>query len=225
MTTRIQLQSRSGETIDADLALPAGETPAGAVIVVHEWFGLNDDIRSHTDRLAAAGFIALAVDLYRGQVATDAQKAMALVTELQTTQAVEDIAGAMTYLREQPRANGKIGITGFCVGGAMALAAACQLDGLAAVVPFYGLPLPRYADWTKVTAAVQGHYGAKDGSIPVAKVEAVKQALEAAGKSVEIHFYEAGHAFMRTGGENYDEASAQAAFERMGGFLRAKLGG
>jgi carboxymethylenebutenolidase len=224
MTTRIQLSSRSGATIDADLALPAGDRPVGAVIVIHEWFGLNDDIRGITDRLAADGFVALAPDLYRGEVATEPQRAMQLVSKLQTREAMDDITGAVGYLRGHPRVNGRIGITGFCVGGAMALAAACNVEGLAAVVPFYGMPQPQYTDWTQVTAPIEGHYGAQDGSIPAAKVEAVRAALAASGKPVTIHFYEAGHAFMRRGGPAYNEAVAEQAWGRMVAFFAAQLG-
>ena len=212
-------------SVHGALALPAGAAPAGAVILVHEWYGLNDDLKRLAERFAAAGFLALAVDLYDGRVATDAPEAMQLSSALQTPDAVAIIAAAATALRAHPRANGKVAVTGFCLGGAMAIAAACGVPGLAAAVPFYGIPKPEYVDWSRCEIPLLGHYGAKDPIIPNERPQSLADAARAAGRSFELHFYDAGHAFMRERDPAmYDAPSAALAWERTVAFLRQHAG-
>lgn len=212
-------------TIHGALALPEGDAPAGAVILVHEWYGLNDDMRRLAGRFAAEGFLALAVDLYDGRVATDAPEAMKLSSGLKTPDAVRIIAAAAETLRALPRSNGRVAVTGFCLGGAMAIAAACAVPGLAAAVPFYGIPKPEYVDWSRCEAPILGHYGAKDPMIAMERPQALSHAARAAGRSFTLHFYDAGHAFMREGDPNaYDAPSASQAWERTVAFLREGLG-
>jgi carboxymethylenebutenolidase len=212
-------------TIHGALALPEGDAPAGAVILVHEWYGLNDDMRRLAGRFAAEGFLALAVDLYDGRVATDASEAMKLSSGLKTPDAVRIIAAAAETLRSLPRSNGRVAVTGFCLGGAMALAAACAVPGLAAAVPFYGIPKPEYVDWSRCEAPILGHYGAKDPMIAMERPQAMADAARAAGRSFTLHFYDAGHAFMREGDPDaYDAPSASQAWERTVAFLRERLG-
>lgn len=207
------------------LALPPGDAPAGAVILVHEWYGLNDDMRRLAGRFAAEGFLALAVDLYDGRVATDAPEAMQLSSALKTPDAVRIIAAAAEALRALPRSNGRVAVTGFCLGGAMAIAAACGVPGLAAAVPFYGIPKAEYVDWSRGDAPILGHYGAKDPIIAAERPQALSHAARAAGRSFELHFYDAGHAFMREGDPSaYDAPSASQAWERTVAFLRGRLG-
>jgi carboxymethylenebutenolidase len=214
-----------GRTVRAALALPAAAAPAGAVILAHEWYGLNDDMRRLADRFAAEGFVALSVDLFDGHVATDAAGAMQLAGALKTPVAVAVIAAAADALRALPSVNGKVAVTGFCLGGAMAVAAVCAVPGLAAAVPFYGIPKPEYVDWSRGDAPLLGHYGRRDPVIPVERPQALADAANAAGRSFELHFYEAGHAFMREGDAGaYDAPSAALAWERTVAFLRARLG-
>lgn len=211
--------------VQGALALPAGDAPAGAVILVHEWYGLNDDMRRLAERFAADGFIALAVDLYDGRVATAAPEAMQLSSALKTPDAVRIVAAAAEVLRALPRCNGRVAVTGFCLGGAMAIAAACGVPGLAAAVPFYGVPKPEYVDWSRCEAPIMGHYGAKDPMIPTERPQALADAARAAGRSFTLHFYDAGHAFMREGDPSvYDAPSASQAWERTVAFLRERLG-
>ncbi len=211
--------------IHGALALPEGDAPAGAVILVHEWYGLNDDMRRLAGRFAAEGFLALAVDLYDGRVATDAPEAMKLSSGLKTPDAVRIIAAAAETLRSLPRSNGRVAVTGFCLGGAMAIAAACAVPGLAAAVPFYGIPKPEYVDWSRCEAPILGHYGAKDPMIAMERPQALADAARAAGRSFALHFYDAGHAFMREGDPSaYDAPSASQAWERTVAFLRERLG-
>lgn len=224
MTTRIELSVPNGRKAAADLALPEGAGRAPAVIVVHEWWGLNDDMRRMAERFAAEGFVALSVDLFGGRVAADAGEAMALVQAMKTPEAMDVVRGAVSFLGEHPRGGGKIGVTGFCLGGAMALAAACSVEGLSAAVPFYGIPLPQHADYSRVRIPIQGHYAEKDGIIPTEKPRAVEAAVRAGGGDMQLFLYDAGHAFMRErDAAVYDEPSARLAWSRAVEFFREKL--
>jgi len=223
MTQRIDFVSRDGQPMTGELSLPAGSARGPAVVVVHEWWGLNDDMRRICERFAADGIVALAVDLFGGRVTTDEQVALKLVTEMKTLDAMEIIGGAVERLSSHARSDGRVFVTGFCVGGAMALAAACNVEGLAGVIPFYGVPKAEYADWSKRTCPVLGHYGRKDDGIPVAKVEALEAAIRAGSPApVSIHYYEAGHAFMREPDPaKFDERAAKLAWTRSVELMRA----
>jgi carboxymethylenebutenolidase len=223
-TTHIEFPAPGGRRVTGDLALPPGAARVPAIIVVHEWWGLNDDMRRVVTRFAGEGFAALAVDLYGGRSTARAEEAMELARAMKTAEALEVVRGAVAYLALHPRCTGKVGITGFCLGGAITLAAACNVEGLGAAVPFYGIPLPEYADYAKVKAPIQGHYGEKDPIIPVEKPRAVEAAVRAAGGDADIFLYDAGHAFLREGDPDaYHEASAKLAWERSIGFFRSKL--
>jgi len=223
-TTRIELDSKSGAHIHGELALPAGEAKAPAVIVIQEWWGVNDHIRSLVSRFAEAGFIALAPDLYHGKTTKDGGEAAKLMGALDWKVAVEDVAGAVAYLEKHARTNGKIGITGFCLGGAVALAAGAQLPALRAIVPFYGIPDAK-TDFSKLNGAVLGHYAKKDQYIPPATAEALGARLKEAGKTAEIKLYDADHAFVNdTRPEVYNAAEAKLAWDRTIAFLHAQLG-
>ena len=224
MTERFSFTA-AGESVDAAIARPAGTAPAGSVIVVHEWWGLNDGMRHICDRFAVEGFVALAVDLYGGRVATEPAVAMQLSGELKTARALEIVAAASEALRSEPRGNGRVAVTGFCLGGAIALAAACSVDGLLAAVPFYGIPKPEFFDVTKLRAPVLAHYGDRDPVIPAERPKAIADAAHAAGKAFTLHMYEAGHAFMReTDPQAYVPEAATRAWERTIAFLRSTVG-
>lgn len=208
------------------LATPAGDAPAGAVIVLHEWWGLNAQIAAFLDQLAAEGWLALGLDLYEGEVATEPAQAMALSNRMQTADAIERVRAAQAWLAAHPRSNGRVGLTGFCLGGAITLAAACHVPGLAAAAPFYGLPLPRFADFSRLQAAVQGHYGLHDPILANERVDALEQALQAAGARAQIFRYDAGHAFMREGDPAaFVPEAAASARARLFAFLHAELDG
>lgn len=210
----------------AALALPSGGERVPFLIVVHEWWGLNDDIRGLSDRFAAEGFAALAVDLYGGRSTADAMEAMQLVNDMKTAEAMKVIAGAVGFAKAHGRSNGKVGITGFCLGGAMAIAAACTVPGLAASVPFYGVPRAEFVDFTAPRPPILGHYGERDGSIPPEKIQPVVDAALASGNRFELCLYDAGHAFMRAhDAKAFDPAAAALAWARTLAFLRAELAG
>jgi carboxymethylenebutenolidase len=224
MTTRIDLESTAGERIQGELKEPPGVGKAPGLIVVQEWWGVNDHIRSLVDRFAAAGFLALAPDLYKGKTTKDVGEASKLMNALDWGKAVEDVGGAARLLAKHPRCNGKVGITGFCMGGAVALAAGARIPELRAVVPFYGMPDPA-TDYTKMTAAVLGHYGEKDTYYDPGKVRALEKRLRDAGKRADLQIYAAGHAFVNdTRPEAYDAAAANLAWDQTLTFLHAELG-
>jgi carboxymethylenebutenolidase len=194
---------------------PVTDTPQlGTVLIIHEWFGLNAGMRLHADRFAADGFRALAVDLFGGKVAGDVASAQRLAAELKVEHANEVIAGAAKYMRSPPGASGKIGLAGFCLGGAVALAAANRLDDVGATVTFCGMPPDRHTDLSKIKSIVMGHYGMRDPVLPVAQPRALFEALTAGGKQALFHAYDAGHAFMRAGTQSYHAAVADLAWKR-----------
>lgn len=223
-TSPVEIEVEGANPAIGALALPAGEGPVPSVIVVHEWWGLNDDMRRVATRLASEGFIALAIDLYGGRSASEPPEAFELMNALRTPEAMKVVSGGVRWLRAQPRSNGHVGITGFCLGGAMTLAAACQVPGLDAAVPFYGIPKPEYADYSRVRVPISAHFGKRDPTIPVERPEAVAAAVRAGGGDIELFLYDAGHAFLREGDPKaYDAESATLAWQRMLTFLRNRL--
>lgn len=225
MSTTLSLSLSKETTASAELVLPPGEAPAGGLIIVHEWWGLNDDIRRLARRFAAEGLIACAVDLYGGRVTTEATEALGLSSELDTKHAIEIVRAARQALLAHPRSNGKVGVTGFCLGGAMALASACQVPGLDAALPFYGTPKDEHLDLSRVTARIQGHYAKVDPFVSFERVTSIAERARAAGVSFELFAYDAGHAFMREADPSvYHEPSATLAWQRATAFLRDTLG-
>ena len=216
---------RDGEELTGYLARPAGDGPAPAVVVIQEWWGLNDHIKDLADRFAAEGFVALAPDLYKGQVATEPDEARKLVMELDMMEAVAEIDQAMAFLLDQEYVSGdKAGVVGFCMGGGLALQAAVNSDRVGASVPFYGTLLePDQAALVK--APVQAHYGTAD-RFDLAALEAMGQIIEdEAGQPSEVYIYEeAPHAFMNDTSESYRPEAAAEAWERTLTWFRTHLG-
>jgi carboxymethylenebutenolidase len=224
MTTRVSFSSRDGRTVEGELEEPAGAGKAPGVVLVQEWWGVNDHVRSLAARLAKEGFLVLAPDLYHGTVTRDAEEAARLMTQLDTLTAVGEIAGAAAFLKEHPRGTGKVGVTGFCLGGALSFAAACHVEGLSAVVPFYGIPAAEKVDYGKVTAPILAHFARNDDWATVAKAEEIKSALDQRGHPMELQTYDAQHAFVNdTRPEVYDAANAKLAWERTVAFFRKHL--
>lgn len=195
---------------------------APGVVVIQEWWGLNDNIKWIADRFAEAGFVALAPDLYHGEITSVPDEARRLAMQLNMAQAAKDMSGALDAVKA--RSNGQVGVVGFCMGGGLALAlAALRPDAVEAVVPFYGLPRIAGLDWARMKAAVQGHYGETDAGIPLEEVRKLEANLKAVGREVEFLVYPAGHAFFNDQGRNYHPESAKLAWDRTIQFLRSKL--
>lgn len=201
-----------GKTLMGYLARQTGASPAPAVVVIQEWWGLNDHIKDVTRRFADEGFVALAPDLYHGQVATEPDEARKLAMELSMPEAVQEIQQAIAYLQAQEYVSSdKVGIVGYCMGGGLVLQTALAEDDVAAGVVYYGSPLePDQAK--QVKAPIMTLIGTED-RIPVSGVEAMHAAFDEAGIKNEYHVYEgAQHAFFNdTRANSYSpEASADA---------------
>jgi carboxymethylenebutenolidase len=207
------------------LALPPSGSGPG-LIVIQEWWGLTTHIADITDRFAAAGFVALAPDLYGGKTTHDAEEAGRLMAALPTDQAARDLNGAVDFLVDQDAVTGdRIGAVGFCMGGGFVLSLAARDPRVAAAVAFYGV-LQESPDFSALTAAVQGHFGEQDAFIPVEAVHQLAEDITAAtGNKPEFNFYPAGHAFLND--ENllgtYDPGLAEQAWERAVSFLDQAL--
>jgi carboxymethylenebutenolidase len=211
--------------------LAAPEVGAGlGLIVVQEWWGLVDHIKDVCDRFAAEGFTALAPDLYRGEHSTEPDEAGKLMMALNLEHATRDLSGAVDYLLASDRVRGDgIGVTGFCMGGGLAMMLAVQRpDAVRAAVPFYGV-IPwesAQPDWSKLAAPMQGHFAELDGFFSPDKVRELETTLRDLGKDVDFIVYDGvDHAFFNdTRPEVYDEHAASTAWTRTLEFLRAKLG-
>ena len=226
MAENVSFPSRKGDTAHGVIALPPGDARAPAVVLLQEWWGVNAHIRSLVDRLAAEGFVVLAPDLYHGQTTRDAGEAQRLMTELKWSVALEEIAGALEFLKRHPRSTGKVGVTGFCMGGAGALLTACNLPGISAAVAFYGVPPAQYVDWKGAeTPPIQAHFSSRDQWAKAESAAAIRDTLVARGREFELHVYDADHAFVNdTRPEVYDPESARVAWDRMVAFFRKHLG-
>jgi carboxymethylenebutenolidase len=208
------------------LARPAA-AGGSAVLVIHEWWGLNDHIRTMARRLADAGYLALAVDLYEGEVAEDRDTARKLVTRAreQTERGEENLSQALAYLRAELGAE-KVGVIGWCFGGGWSLATALnEPDGIDATVIYYGRLVTDEAELAVLDSPILGIFGALDEGIPVATVREFEAALDSLGKEASIHVYEgANHAFANPTGTRYQAEAAADAWARTLAFFAEHLG-
>jgi carboxymethylenebutenolidase len=224
MTTKVTFKGSRGGDVSGFVTEPSGTSKAPAVVLIQEYWGINDHVLSIAERLAKEGFLVVTPDLYHGKIAKDASEAGALMTALDTQKAVAEIAGAAAFAKGHARGNGKVGVIGFCLGGALAFASACHVEGLAAVVPFYGVPPAEKVDYAKVTAPVLAHFAKSDEWATVAKAEEIKKQLDARGTPMKLEIYDAGHAFMNdTRPEAYEAKSAALAWQRSVDFLKTHV--
>ena len=193
MGTMVSFQRPDGQAVQGYLAEPAQGSGAPAIVVIQEWWGLNNQIRGVADRLAAAGYQALVPDLYRGQSTVEAEEASHLMTALNFGDAAsQDIRGAVQYLKTRAP---KVGVTGFCMGGALTLLAMTQTPEADAGVVWYGCPPLEYIDASKLRAPLMGHWGTQDEFFKIDMVDALEAKLREAGVGFEFHRYLAHHAF------------------------------
>jgi carboxymethylenebutenolidase len=219
---------RSGdETVSGYLARPEGDGPFPAIVVIHEWWGLVDWIKENARKFAERGYVALAVDLYRGQVATTPDLAHELSRGLPTDRALRDLKSAVAYLRQQPFVNPKrIGVIGWCMGGGYALQLALNAD-VAACVICYGRLVTDPDELKPLKAAVLGIFGDRDRGIPVDMVRQFEKALKERGVPHVIRIYEGvGHAFMNPANQRgYHAETTQKAWQEIFAFLDRHLKG
>jgi carboxymethylenebutenolidase len=216
----------NGGNVPGYLARPAS-TPAPAVVVIQEWWGLDSHIKEVAERFAAEGYVALAPDLYHGEIATEPDEARKLAMELDYGRAIAEIDSAARYLLEQPEVRGeKVGAIGFCMGGGLSLLTACKSDRIGAAVVFYGRSPNPIEQVRELSAPLLGIYGEADQGIPPAEVERLRAALDDAGhQEFSLHIYpDAPHAFFNdTRDDHRPEASADA-WQRTLAFFGEHLG-
>lgn len=219
-TETLNLSTSRGATT-AVVARPAEET-ASTVVLIHEWWGINDHVRDLAGRYAAEGFICVAPDLFRGKTTKDSKEAAKLMHELDTVDGMETIRQAIAEAKRNYKV-GKIGITGYCMGGTFALRAACEIEELAAAAPFYG-DIPEDNVLAKLKVPTIFLAGARDAWISPQKVAVLKEATRIYNLPLEAVSYDADHAFFNdTRPEVYNPAAAADAWERVLKFFREHL--
>ncbi len=206
---------------------PQTKSDAPALLVFHEWWGLNDNIKKMTEKLAAEGYTALAVDLYGGNVADNPEKAKILMTEASQNRTNFDgnVRQAYEYLKTQEKAS-KIGAIGWCFGGTSSLNAALLLPKeIDATVIYYGSGIETNPDRLKtLTMPILGIFGELDQSIPITKIKQFEETLKSLGKSVKIEIYpNANHAFANPSGTRYNPSAAENAWKKTTAFLNKYL--
>ena len=220
----------NGTTGSGYLATPPSGGAGVGLIVIQEWWGLVPHIEDVCERFAAEGFTALAPDLYHGETTTEPDEAGKLMMALNLEKAAKDMSGAVDFLSKHDKVRGEgVGVTGFCMGGGLALMLAVQRpDQVKACVPFYGVIAWPNAqpDWSKLAAPVQMHIAENDGFFTPDAARQLESQLKDLGKEVELFVYEgADHAFFNdTRPDVYDETASSQAWTRTLEFLRAKLG-
>ena len=202
-------------------------TSGPGVIVIQEWWGLVPHITDIADRFAEEGFVALAPDMYHGEMTDEPDMAGKLLMSMNLATAGKDLSGAVDLLQERTGRT-KVGVTGFCMGGGLALMAAClRPDAIAAAAPFYGGMRPdTVIEWDNLAAVVEGHYAATDrGTAAPEAVKELEAILRAKGKNATFHVYPGTqHAFFNdTRPEVYDAAVAKTAWDRALALFRANL--
>jgi len=213
--------------VNGYLETPEGEGTHPAIIAVHEWWGVNDWVKSQAERLRKQGYVVLAVDLYDGKVAKDQETAHQLMSGLDDAEVIAKLRAAADFLRGRSdvRSNA-IGVIGWCMGGKYAIRLAAADPGIRAVVMYYGAPLTDERAIRGIQAAVLGNFGAEDKGPSPGQVRAFEKALKRAGKRVDFKIYPgAGHAFANEDNPwgGYREAAAKDAWQRTVAFLKKEL--
>jgi carboxymethylenebutenolidase len=193
MGKTIEFKRPDGQSVQGYLAGPAQAAGAPGIVVIQEWWGLNDQIRGVAERYAEAGYVALVPDLYRGKSTVEAAEAEHLMTNLNFGDAAgQDVRGAVQYLKARGT---KVGVSGYCMGGALTLLAAVHVPEADAGVVYYGYPPLEYIDASKIRMPLLAHWALDDAPFPIAHVDKLEAMLRAANVDFEFHRYQAMHAF------------------------------
>jgi carboxymethylenebutenolidase len=217
-----------GKTCTGHYVEPASGGKAPGIVVIQEWWGLNDQIKGVADRLSEAGYRVLVPDLYRGKLGLAAKEAEHLMTGLDFADAAsQDIRGAVQYLKGS---SAKVGVTGFCMGGALTILTSVFVPECDAAVCWYGFPPLDYVDASQIKAPLMGHFATQDAFFPIAQADALDEKLSKAKVAHEFFKYDAAHAFANEKPEDpsvavrYDAAAADLAWQRTMPFLKTHLG-
>jgi len=221
MAQKIQFQRPDGSACEGYLSAQQADRPG--VVVIQEWWGLNDQICGIADRMARAGFNALAPDLYHGRVTEKPDEANHLMSGLDFAGAThQDIRGAVQYLKAS--GSSKVAVMGFCMGGALTIASAVHIPEVDAAVCFYGIPPQAFADPAHIRIPLQGHFANRDDWCTPEAADALEASLKGSAANYELYRYEANHGFCNDrSAVNYDAASCNLAFERLQAFLQKHL--
>ncbi|MBB3178944.1 dienelactone hydrolase family protein [Variovorax sp. Sphag1AA] len=223
----VQYKRPDGGSVNGYLA--EADKTFGSVVVIQEWWGINDQIRGVADRFAKAGFTALVPDLYRGKSTVEAEEAHHLMSGLNFGDAAsQDVHGAVQFLKAR---GGKVGVTGYCMGGALTVLSLTMSPEVDAGVVWYGYPPLEYVDASKIKAPVQAHWATQDQAFAIAGVDALEEKLSGAGVRYEGHRYLAHHAFANETAQGpgripitqYDATWAQLAWDRTLRFFGKEL--
>lgn len=213
MTAELVNYQINGHSAQGWLVKPVEPARAG-VVIIQEWWGLNDNIKDIAGRVAELGYLSLAPDLYDGKVATEPDEAGKLRMEMQLPEAVKKISRAATYLKNEHGVD-KVAVMGFCMGGTLSLLGAASGE-FALSVPFYGRVTDEIkSNWDKIKVPVLGFYGLQDHGIPRESVEELNKQLDKNGVISEFHFYEADHAFFNDTRPSYNKEASADAWEKL----------
>ncbi len=224
--TNRELKFNSGgvdEKVHYAEALPKNKATAPVVILIHEWWGLNDQIKSVAVEFANQGYIALAVDLYNGELAKTPAEAGQLRDKLDSALATEQLVTLVNHARTMSGSSGKVGVVGWCFGGGWSLNTAIATPVDACVI-YYGRLNITDAQAKALKTPILGHFGTKDQAINATMVNGFDTILKNNAKAnYELHWYEAGHGFANPTGANYNEPSAMLSWQRTGEFFKKNL--
>ena len=225
----IEFKRPDGQALKGYLAEPIDKTNAPGVVVIQEWWGLDDEVKAVADRFAKAGYRALVPDLYRGKLALEANEAEHLMGDLNFGDAAgQDIRGAVQYLKAT--GSTKVAVTGFCMGGALTVLAACNVPELDASIVWYGNPPLEYVNAEAISKPMLGHWALHDEFFSIAGVDLLEEKLKKAGVYFDFHRYDTKHAFANPKSDSrgltplkYNAEAAQLAWDRTIQFLQKHI--
>ena len=219
----VELTTAGGRQVSAALALPETK-PAPAVLLVHEWWGLNDQIKAVARALADEGYVALAVDLYDGELAKTPDAARGLMRAVAEGEARDTLSSWIAWLRTHEASKGRLGTVGWCFGGGWSLNASID-SAVEATVVYYGRVNQPADQLARLQGPVLGHFATLDQWIDKEMVTGFEKNMTAFGKAYSAHWYEAGHAFANPSSGRYDQADAKLAWQRTLDFYQKHLRG
>jgi carboxymethylenebutenolidase len=221
MGQMITFKRPDGNDCSGYLSAPAGNDKAPGVVVIQEWWGLNDQIKGVADRFATLGYRALVPDLFKGKVTLDAAEANHLMTNLNFGDAAtQDVRGAAQDLK---KSSAKVGVVGFCMGGALTVLAAMYVPEADACSSWYGFPPEEAGDVKAIRKPLQLHFAEQDGFFTPEKAKALEAKLREGKVPFESHWYNAGHAFFNEKGQSHNAECAKLAWDRTADFFAKNL--
>jgi len=220
---QVSMQTEGGQKVIAALAMPS-KTPAPAVMLIHEWWGLNDQIMSVAADLGRKGYMALAIDLYNGRRTDDPEEARRFLEEIDPSQATDTVMSWIGALKNRPEATGKVGTVGWGFGGGWSLNASIA-SPVDATVIYYGKVDRPVQQLARLKGPVLGHFAERDQWINAQMVSEFETAMNEAGKRYEVHWYDADHGFANPTAGQYDRKDASLAWSRTVNFYRENLSG